>query len=109
MDIHQVLVGLEGKYEANSNLQKGNTQSIHRHLSKFGGSAPKISIDVHRSSRANNWAVKQGSTRFVLLAVDDLIGDGSRFGRSSDLSREPSGGISIAGGKVNLTNCATLI
>ncbi|KAM1907587.1 hypothetical protein ACFX14_027211 [Malus domestica] len=92
MDIHQVLVGLEGKYEANSNLQKGNTQSIHRHLSKFGRSTPKISIDVHRSS-----------------GVDDLIGDGSRFGRSSDLSREPSGGISIAGGKVNLTNCATLI
>ncbi|RXH96408.1 hypothetical protein DVH24_008912 [Malus domestica] len=40
----------EGMYEANSNLQNGNTQGIHRHLLKFRESAPTVSMNVHQNS-----------------------------------------------------------
>ncbi|RXI00898.1 hypothetical protein DVH24_001132 [Malus domestica] len=47
---YQARSRLEGMYEANSNLQKDNTQGIHGYSPKFGRPAPKVYIDVHRSS-----------------------------------------------------------
>ncbi|KAM1050223.1 hypothetical protein TB2_031524 [Malus domestica] len=48
---YQARSRLEGMYEANSNLQKDNTQGIHGYSPKFGRPAPKRKV---RSLESNN-------------------------------------------------------
>ncbi|RXH83089.1 hypothetical protein DVH24_003587 [Malus domestica] len=50
-------------------------------------------------TRTNIRQIRTFTTCLQLAGVNGLIDDNSRFGHSSDLSRKPSGGISIAGGK----------
>ncbi|KAM1343394.1 hypothetical protein PS2_007530 [Malus domestica] len=50
-------------------------------------------------TRTNIRQIRTFTTCLQLAGVNGLIDDNSRFGHSSDLSREPSGGISIASGR----------